>query len=63
MVVVCANCSLGLLHDQFPNSDSDDWVACQGENLHVQEVDTLPQLDRSANKGSVPEQYWVSCFL
>lgn len=47
--------SLGLLHDQFPNCDRDDWLACPGENLHVQEVDPLPQLDWSANQGSVLE--------
>lgn len=41
-------CSLGLLHDQFSNSDSDDRFARQGKNLHVQEADTLPQLDWSA---------------
>lgn len=53
---VISDCSLGLLHDQFSHCDCDDWVTCQGQNLHVQEADPLPQLDRSADKGSVWEQ-------
>ena len=43
--------SMGLLHDQLTNCDCDDWPTCQGEDLHVQEADSLPQLDRSANPG------------
>lgn len=48
----CPNRSLGLLHDQLSYSDSDDWAACQGENIHVQEAHALPQLDRSADQRS-----------
>lgn len=56
------NCSLGLLHDQFSTSDCVGWVACKGENVHFQEVDTLPQLDRSSNKGSVLTKHAGSSF-
>lgn len=52
----CPNCSLGLLHDQLSYGDSDDWVTCQRENIHVQEADALPQLDRRANQRSVEER-------
>lgn len=48
-------CSLGLLHDQLSHGDRDDRAPCQRENIHVQEADALPQLDRRANQRSVNE--------
>lgn len=51
MVCVCV-CSVGLIHDQLPHGHCNDRPAGQGQDLHVQEVDPLPQLDRSANQRS-----------
>lgn len=41
--------SMGVLHDQLVHPDRHDRPPRQRQDLHVQEADSLPQLDRSAH--------------
>lgn len=38
------------MYDQLSHPDRDSRTSSQGENLHLQEADPLPELDRSAHQ-------------
>lgn len=38
------------LHDKLSDSDCDGWTSGPRQDVHFQEADTLPKLDRCANK-------------
>lgn len=45
-------CSLPFsLHDQLSNAHCHGGTACQGQDLHLQEADSLPELDWRAHSG------------